>query len=264
MPEKIHLSLFDVLLVPSLLAASSRKTIPTETVNDPTLLKIVRIRRAVKATTKAATTKAATTKAATTAAATTAAVTTIAINNSSTTTSSTNSLFEQQAMTQTNIDRANYCVAPLTIDPNVTAIARNYSQYLCSINRMVHSGNTYQGQPLGENLWSIWSSVPININSINGKRSIKRVHNYIFIVLGSWPVTSWYNESVYYNFSSPGFSASTGHFTQLVWQSTTVCGISICCISNNTQCYVVANYYPAGNYLNQFAQNVLQPPCPSG
>ncbi|CAF1387863.1 unnamed protein product [Rotaria sp. Silwood1] len=212
MPEKIHLSLFDVLLVPSLLAASSRKTIPTETVNDPTLLKIVRIRRAVKATTKAATTKAATTKAATTAAATTAAVTTIAINNSSTTTSSTNSLFEQQAMTQTNIDRANYCVAPLTIDPNVTAIARNYSQYLCR----------------------------------------------------SWPVTSWYNESVYYNFSSPGFSASTGHFTQLVWQSTTVCGISICCISNNTQCYVVANYYPAGNYLNQFAQNVLQPPCPSG
>ncbi|CAF4914885.1 unnamed protein product, partial [Rotaria sp. Silwood1] len=142
MPEKIHLSLFDVLLVPSLLAASSRKTIPTETVNDPTLLKIVRIRRAAKATTKAATTKAATTKAATTkaattaaattaaattAAATTAAATTIAINNSSTTTSSTYSLFEQQAMTQTNIDRTNYCAAPLTIDPNVTAIARNYS-----------------------------------------------------------------------------------------------------------------------------------------
>ncbi|CAF3821285.1 unnamed protein product [Rotaria sp. Silwood1] len=227
MPEKIHLSLFDVLLVPSLLAASSRKTIPTETVNDPTLLKIVRIRRAAKATTKAATTKAATTKAATTkaattaaattaaattAAATTAAATTIAINNSSTTTSSTYSLFEQQAMTQTNIDRTNYCAAPLTIDPNVTAIARNYSQYLCR----------------------------------------------------SWPVTSWYNESVYYNFSSPGFSSSTGHFTQLVWQSTTVFGISICCISNNTQCYVVANYYPAGNYGNQFAQNVLQPPCPSG
>ncbi|CAF3921537.1 unnamed protein product [Rotaria sp. Silwood1] len=263
MPEKIHLSLFDVLLVPSLLAASSRKTIPTETVNDPTLLKIVRIRRAAKATTKAATTKAATTKAATTkaattaaattaaattAAATTAAATTIAINNSSTTTSSTYSLFEQQAMTQTNIDRTNYCAAPLTIDPNVTAIARNYSQYLCSINRMVHSGNTYQGQSLGENLWSVWSSVPININSING----------------SWPVTSWYNESVYYNFSSPGFSSSTGHFTQLVWQSTTVFGISICCISNNTQCYVVANYYPAGNYGNQFAQNVLHPPCPSG
>ncbi|CAF4636850.1 unnamed protein product [Rotaria sp. Silwood1] len=165
MPEKIHLSLFDVLLVPSLLAASSRKTIPTETVNDPTLLKIVRIRRAVKATTKAATTKAATTKAATTAAATTAAVTTIAINNSSTTTSSTNSLFEQQAMTQTNIDRANYCVAPLTIDPNVTAIARNYSQQpLLNASSQFSIGNDDDGDngnrtELLKNSFSDWQRI---------------------------------------------------------------------------------------------------------
>ncbi|CAF2882631.1 unnamed protein product [Rotaria sp. Silwood2] len=148
-------------------------------------------------------------------------------------------------MTQTNIDRANYCAAPLTIDPNVTAIARNYAQYMCSTQNFSHSGNTYQGKPLGENLYYTWSSVPININTINGAD----------------PVTFWYNEYVYYNFSSPGFSYSAGHFTQLVWQATTVFGIAICCTPDSTACYVVANYYPAGNYLNQFAQNVLQPPC---
>ncbi|UJR12705.1 hypothetical protein I4U23_016879 [Adineta vaga] len=170
------------------------------------------------------------------------------VTSTSTSTSSTtkgNTVFEQQALSQTNIYRATRCVAALTFDANLTAIAQAYAQTLCNSNTFAHSGNTYQGNSLGENLWTTMSSSPININTING----------------SSPVDAWFNEISSYNWVSPGFSASTGHFTPLVWQSTTVFGIGICCITGNTKCIVVANYYPAGNFAGQFPQNVLQPPC---
>ncbi|UJR19017.1 hypothetical protein I4U23_022147 [Adineta vaga] len=162
-----------------------------------------------------------------------------------TTTTYRSALFEQQALSQTNIDRTIHCAPALTIDENVTAIAINYAQKLCDTNTFAHSGNTYQGNSLGENLWAISSSSAIDITTING----------------SSPVTSWYNEVSSYNFLSPGFASNTGHFTQLVWKSTTVFGIGICCIADRTKCTVVANYYPAGNYAGQFPQEVLQPSC---
>ena len=53
-----------------------------------------------------------------------------------------------------------------------------------------------------------------------------------------------------YNWNKPGFSESTGHFTQLVWSNTTTvgCGRTACNGDNNTPgYYVVCEYYPAGN-----------------
>lgn len=68
-----------------------------------------------------------------------------------------------------------------------------------------------------------------------------------------------------YNYSNPGFSAATGHFTQLVWNASILVGFGA---ANGTylsggikfNCiWVVANYKPPGNYLGQFAQNVFKP-----
>lgn len=48
----------------------------------------------------------------------------------------------------------------------------------------------------------------------------------------------------------------TGHFTQVVWKSTKYIGFGIA-VGQKGHVYVVARYYPAGNYGNQYRQNVL-------
>jgi hypothetical protein len=76
-------------------------------------------------------------------------------------------------------------------------------------------------------------------------------------LLGSTPTTDWYNELSLYNYSSPGFSSATGHFTQVIWLGSTQVGIGIAYNSANTTVTVVGNYYPAGNVIGSFPANVL-------
>ena len=65
----------------------------------------------------------------------------------------------------------------------------------------------------------------------------------------------WYEESDKYRFNSPGFSTSTGHFTQIVWVDSTEMGAGIAESSSGAQ-FVVARYTPPGNVLNKFGENV--------
>ena len=67
---------------------------------------------------------------------------------------------------------------------------------------------------------------------------------------------SWYSEVSDYNWSSPGFASSTGHFTQIVWINTKQMGIGIACTSDQKKCYIVANYSPPGNYGGEYQANV--------
>ncbi len=72
-------------------------------------------------------------------------------------------------------------------------------------------------------------------------------------------VTAWYEEEEEYDYSNPGFSGTTGHFTQVVWKGTTEIGCAL-----KTQCggwptTWVCQYNPPGNYYGQFAQNVFPP-----
>merc|ERR1719310_344315 len=69
-------------------------------------------------------------------------------------------------------------------------------------------------------------------------------------------IKMWYNEvnDPGYNFSSPGFTGGTGHFTQVVWKESTKVGLAV----NGD--YVAANYLPAGNMSmpGEFEKNVLK------
>jgi len=56
----------------------------------------------------------------------------------------------------------------------------------------------------------------------------------------------------------PSYSVRSGHFTQLVWKSSREVGIGRS-QSRDGKCFVVANFYPAGNYIGQNADNVLPP-----
>lgn len=76
--------------------------------------------------------------------------------------------------------------------------------------------------------------------------------------------SKWYREISMYNFDRPRFYYGTGHFTQLVWKSTSQVGFGFAIVNriisnrNATVLYYVANYFKPGNVRNQFAQNVLR------
>jgi len=82
-------------------------------------------------------------------------------------------------------------------------------------------------------------------------------------------VNLWFAEFSLYDYSSPGFSMSTGHFTQMVWRSTTQLGCAMVgpadCpngISHGTNKYgymLVCQYSPPGNVVGQFSSNVMKP-----
>ena len=68
----------------------------------------------------------------------------------------------------------------------------------------------------------------------------------------------WYDEIKYYNFSKPGFSSQTGHFTQVVWVESRELGVGKATAANGMQ-FVVARYFPPGNMLGSFPENVKKP-----
>ena len=124
--------------------------------------------------------------------------------------------------------RAKHCVAPLTWSPTVAAQAQSWA------NQCVFQ---HSGSPYGENIWMGTAG----------------------FFTPSQVVGSWYSEVASYNFANPGTSPSAGHFSQIVWKSTTElgCGKVTCQGSDLWVC----NYAPAGNFVGQYAQNVLPATC---
>lgn len=80
-------------------------------------------------------------------------------------------------------------------------------------------------------------------------------------------IWAWNDEESLYDFSAPGFSEATGHFTQVVWKGTKTvgCALITCKLavfpSSSASTYGVCEYYPEGNIENpgMFAANVQAP-----
>ncbi|CAG8953039.1 hypothetical protein HYFRA_00003232 [Hymenoscyphus fraxineus] len=77
-------------------------------------------------------------------------------------------------------------------------------------------------------------------------------------------VDAWGLERTNYNYSKPGFSEATGHFTQLVWKESREVGCArVECPPTNRPpnplvpaWYVVCQYYPPGNIPGEYQKNV--------
>ncbi|XP_057290015.1 uncharacterized protein LOC130612678 [Hydractinia symbiolongicarpus] len=67
---------------------------------------------------------------------------------------------------------------------------------------------------------------------------------------------SWYDEIKLYDFNKPGYKKGIGHFTQMVWKSSTKLGVGVA--SKGRTVVVVARYTPQGNFLRRFEQNVMR------
>ena len=93
--------------------------------------------------------------------------------------------------------------------------------------------NIYNGQYLGENVY-IYKGITLEAENI---------------------CNEWYNEIQNYDKSLNKYQKNTGHFTQMIWKETKEIGCGY--KRNEGIYYVVVYYYPAGNTLGDFKDNVL-------
>jgi uncharacterized protein YkwD len=147
--------------------------------------------------------------------------------------------FIGEALAAHNKVRALHGSPALTHNRELSSIALQYAKYLASIRSLVHSKNKFKNQSIGENL-SMWMST--GADHYDGERATMQ----------------WYNEIKDYDFSNGNFTSGTGHFTQVVWKNSQEVGFGFA-RSADGAFYAVANYYPAGNMMGQFKQNVLPP-----
>ncbi|KAJ8261073.1 hypothetical protein COCON_G00167960 [Conger conger] len=143
--------------------------------------------------------------------------------------------FESEFVETHNAYRRTHSAPPVTLSQELCRSAQVWADHLLSVKTMEHSETED-----GENIYYAWSSAP---KKPTGKEA----------------VDSWYSEIKDYDFSKPGPSMETGHFTQLVWKSTTEVGVGLATDGNTV--FVVGQYSPAGNItsVEYFENNVLPP-----
>jgi pathogenesis-related protein 1 len=130
--------------------------------------------------------------------------------------------------------RAQHCARPLSWSPKLAEVAQKWADELqkkgCAF---AHSpGGTY-----GENLAA-------------GTSGALDPESTVFM---------WYDEVKKYDFARGAFSMETGHFTQVVWTTTTHVGCGqVTCKGNDI---LVCNYDPPGNWKGQFQRHVLAASC---
>ena len=132
--------------------------------------------------------------------------------------------------------RAKHHAGPLTLNDDLNNIAQKYAQYLADNELFEHSNNDFKGDYMGENLFTC----------------------YGMKLTGKLMTQEWYNEIKDYDFAT-GKSVNgnaIGHFTQVVWIGSKQLGVGVA-KSKNGNYYGVANYYPAGNWVGKYQENVL-------
>lgn len=164
-------------------------------------------------------------------------VTVFVINNALYGGSSTSS-FKEQCLKWHNAYRELHQVQNVTWNDTLAANAENWANYLATNNLFEHAKNIWEG----ENLYLSGSPLPTE------------------------PCTEatqlFYREIDNYDFSKPGFSLKTGHFTQVVWKNTKEIGAAKR-IRNDSRLVVVIRYFPPGNLISgkeAFKKNVLPIP----
>lgn len=144
--------------------------------------------------------------------------------------------FENEALEVHNEYRREHGVPPLVLNKDICKISQKWAEQLAKNDSMSYSLN----QTYGESVYCGWSPDPNT--KIKAKDCVDR----------------WYSEINDYSFGKEPEVLTCGHFTQIVWKDTKELGIGHA-KSKSGKLYVVANYYPPGNYSGHFMKNVLPP-----
>jgi hypothetical protein len=137
--------------------------------------------------------------------------------------------------TYVNNYRAKNQSAPMVWDSSISSFSQQWSYYLATNNLFQHSGSSNYGENL----------------------ALFQGYGNDASALFKNAIDMWYNENVDYNFNNPEFSSATGHFTCLVWKSSTKFGMGISINSITNTAYITFNTAPPGNVYGKFKENVL-------
>lgn len=137
--------------------------------------------------------------------------------------------FKNDILKAHNSYRKNHAAPALKWSSKLEANAQKWAKELAKKGYLQHASQSEEGE---------------NIACLKGAE-----------LTGGKATEMWYEEIKDYDFNNPGFKSSTGHFTQVVWASSLELGVGKATASNGMQ-FVVARYYPAGNMLRRFPENV--------
>ncbi|CAG9816159.1 unnamed protein product [Phaedon cochleariae] len=143
--------------------------------------------------------------------------------------------FQNECLKAHNEYRKKHGVPPLKLNRDMCKVSQDWANNLIRKGILQHSNN----QDYGENLFCVQSS------------------NTNFMIDGKEAVDNWYEEIKCHKFGVEPNSLSSGHFTQVVWKDSRELGVAYA--KSGGKILVVANYYPPGNIIGHFADNVLPP-----
>ena len=124
---------------------------------------------------------------------------------------------------------------PLKLNYELVELAQEYEENLFINNNNIFT-QTYNNEVLGENVFysPLYKSPELICKE-------------------------WYNEFKYYDYNYNKFQKNTVHFTQIVWKKTKEVGFAFVDDKSKSKSCGVALYYPAGNKLGDFQENVEKP-----
>jgi hypothetical protein len=162
------------------------------------------------------------------------------------------------------ISRLLYLVLPLPISLVAASTSSQYTSSSEFQSSLLYAHNFYRTQHNATSLtWNTtsatfaasWAS-PCNFQHSDGPTGENIAAGY---PNATSVVDAWVLERLQYDFAAGDFSSETGHFTQVVWKATTSvgCGRTNCTGSGGMDgWFVVCEYYPPGNVIGEFKENV--------
>ena len=142
--------------------------------------------------------------------------------------------FRSEALERHNYYRSLHHSEPLTLSSELTKYAQDFATEMANRNKEDHSDCVLNGKNLRENVYS-------NEKYFTGKEM----------------TDEFYREIVNYDFTKGECEPQAARFTQLVWKETKEVGFGIAKNEQTGKIFAVANYYPNGNGLGQFKDNVI-------
>ena len=151
--------------------------------------------------------------------------------------------FYNELIVKHNSIRVKHNSGALTKLDDIAALAQVTANGCVEAGGLVHSGNSYNNQWLGQNLYVCGGMTPTADSVLEG----------------------WYTEEEVnydYNTGTSKNGGVIGHFTQVVWKNSKQIGCAIAqgnWSGYRNSYYVCCNYFPGGNILGQYTKNVDKP-----
>ena len=140
--------------------------------------------------------------------------------------------FEADCLNAHNTERTALGIAPLTYSADLAATAQQWANVIAGENNMHHSKNRGNvGENLAFGTTGIYDTTKLIGLWIKEKKDF---------INGVWP-----------HVSTTGSWEDVGHYTQMIWSTTTEVG---CATADSSKCtYIVCHYSPAGNIIGDKA-----------